>query len=182
MKRYYFTFGSAEHFPYKNSYMVVLVSDHEDREDAINEYRKKYPDIHKDCINCSFIYNEEEWMKLKLQQRSSYSDPVEIIRTDSCYGTKPEGYNDLFVYIPEQGEIIWISEGTGDNLLKEDKGYVDYINYEQYYLKPGMYVADGGMIMYQELVRDHFRCLADCIPDVLDMAYGNEMLNCIILQ
>ena len=31
---------------------------------------------------------------------------------------------------------------------------------------------DGGQILLKEMLRDKYRCMADCIPDVLDMAYG----------
>lgn len=42
---------------------------------------------------------------------------------------KVGGYGDLFIFVPEMKQVIRISEGTGDNLLWEDKekGYVDYL-------------------------------------------------------
>lgn len=96
---------------------------------------------------------------------------------------KPEGYNDLFVFVPEMNEIVRIAEGLGDNLLPEDqdKGYVDYIYYDQYELCPGMTEVDGGQILLKESFRDKYKCTADCIPDVLCMAYGNYFVDCRIL-
>lgn len=48
----------------------------------------------------------------------------------------PNRYDDLYIFIPDENQIIRISEGSGDNLLPEDtaEGYVDYIYYEQYEL------------------------------------------------
>ena len=42
MKRYYFTFGSWEKFPYKNTYLVVVASNFDD---ATAAFREKYPDM-----------------------------------------------------------------------------------------------------------------------------------------
>ena len=47
-------------------------------------------------------------------------------------GKKSERYDDIFVYVPEMGQIIRIAEGDGSNLLPEDieEGYAGYIYYE----------------------------------------------------
>lgn len=55
--------------------------------------------------------------------------------------------------------LIYLYEGTGDNLLPEDKaeGYVDYINYDLYDLDPSTGKCeerDGGMVMLKEYVSD----------------------------
>ena len=96
---------------------------------------------------------------------------------------KSDGYGDVFIYVPEMRQIVRIAEGTGDNLLPEDteKGYIDYIYYEQYELGIDMPEADGGQIMLKELLRDKYQCIADCIPSVLDMAYGCSTVDCMIL-
>lgn len=109
--------------------------------------------------------------------------PTGTVRTESYCGKKPEGYGDLFLYVPEVRQIIRIAERTGDNLLEEDidAGYVDYIYYDQYLLDVDMPDVDGGMVLLKEMLRDKYRCLADCIPDVLDMAYGSCLVGCIIL-
>ena len=89
---------------------------------------------------------------------------------DQGYGT----YNDVFIFVPEKRQIIHISEGSGDNLLQEDieNGYVDYIYYSQYGLDTGMPEAGGGMVLLEEMLGDKYRCMEECIPDVLEMAYG----------
>lgn len=83
----------------------------------------------------------------------------------ACFGKKPEGYDDLFVFVPEMKQIIRIAEGSGDNLLPEDieDGYVDYIYYEQYELSNNMPEVDGGQILMEEMFRDKYECTADCI-------------------
>lgn len=178
MERYYFTFGSWSHFPYQNAYLVVVAADYHD---AIRGFREKHPDVNPDCMNCSDCYSEKQWERVG----KHYADrrPAEIIWTETCFGKKLEGYDDLYVYVPEMRQIIRISEGTGDNLLPEDqdKGYVDYIYYEQYELGIDMPEVDGGQILLEEMLRDKYPCMADCIPDVLDMAYGNCLIDCTIL-
>ena len=100
-----------------------------------------------------------------------------------CIGTFPTGYNEIFVYIPNAGEIIRIAEGTGDNLLKEDfiQGYVDYIYYDIYKLDNGIDEIDGGQVLLKKAFREQYRNTVDAIPDVLAMAYGNTETEYVIL-
>ena len=58
MKKYYFTFGSWEQFPYQNGYLIVQA---DSRNDAIAKYRAKHPDINEGIVNCAFIYSEEQF-------------------------------------------------------------------------------------------------------------------------
>lgn len=96
---------------------------------------------------------------------------------------KPEDYNNVFIYVPSVRQVVMIAEGTGDNLLSEDKaeGYVDYIMYYQYALDEDLQEVDGGQVMTKMPVQIQYKCLADCIPGVLDMAYG-EQVDFIILR
>lgn len=178
MKKYYFTFGSWEKFPYQNTYLVVAASDYED---AVRGFREKHPDITPDCMNCSDCYSEKEWQRVG--EHYSEMAPAEVIWTESCFGKKPEGYDDLFIFVSSVKQIIRIAEGGGENLLQEDikEGYVDYIYYEQYELDNGMPEVDGGQVLLKETLRDKYQCMADCIQDVLDMAYGNALVDCLIL-
>lgn len=93
-------------------------------------------------------------------------------------------FEAVYIYVPAVNQIIKISEGTGDNLLDEDidAGYVDYIYYEQYAVETDFPEVDGGMVMLTELFQDKFKSTSEAVPDVLDMAYGNENLNYIILK
>ena len=92
-------------------------------------------------------------------------------------------YSDIFIFVPEMRQVILIAEGDGSNLLAEDieNGYVDYIYYEQYELGVDMPEVDGGQILLGEMLRDKYRCMAECIPDVLDMAYGDRMTGYMVL-
>lgn len=92
-------------------------------------------------------------------------------------------YDNIFIYVPSTRQIIKIAEGSGDNLCDEDleMGYVDYIYYEQYDIKDGFPDVDGGMILLTEPFRDKFKSTKECIPNVLDMAYGNKNLDHTIL-
>lgn len=102
---------------------------------------------------------------------------------ETCSGKEPERYGNLFIFVPETRQVIRISEGTGDNLLWEDreKGYVDYIYYDQHELGIDMPVVEGGQVLLEGMFRNLFRCTADCIPRVLDMAYGSDALSYVIL-
>ena len=115
--------------------------------------------------------------------RKDESRTAETIWKEACSRQRPEGYGDMFLYVSEMHQIIRIAEGTGDNLLEEDidAGYVDYIYYDQYILDADMPNVDGGMILLDEMLRKKYSCLADCIPDVLDIAYSGCSASCIIL-
>lgn len=55
--------------------------------------------------------------------------------------------------------FVRISEGTGDNLLPEDRknGYIDYINYEFLEYDSGELIeSGGGMILLKEYYQDMF--------------------------
>lgn len=93
-------------------------------------------------------------------------------------------FDTIFIYVPEFKQIIRISEGSGDNLLDEDieSGYVDYIYYDQHSREIDLPEIDGGQVMLTELFRDKFSCTKDAIPAVLDMAYGNENIEYIVLN
>lgn len=72
-------------------------------------------------------------------------------------------------YINIDGQIIYITEGTGDNLLQEDidEGYVDYIYYEVFDLACGIEEVDGGMVLTTEMVATMDK--NEIIHRVLDM-------------
>jgi len=95
-------------------------------------------------------------------------------KTGGYLGRGAGRYSDMFIFVPEMRQIIHISEGDGSNLLPEDigDGYVDYIYYGQYEVEEGMPEVDGGQILLKGPLRDRYHCLAECIPDVLEMAYG----------
>lgn len=93
-------------------------------------------------------------------------------------------YDDVFIYVKEANQIVRIAEGTGANLLDEDmdEGYVDYIYYDQYELSTQMDNVDGGQIMMTELFRDKYKSTEECIPEVLEFAFGSAKMDYIILN
>ena len=93
-------------------------------------------------------------------------------------------FNDIFIYVPTMRQIIRIDEGSGDNLTNDDidQGYVDYIYYEVYNVQQNLPEVDGGMIMLTELFQNKFKSVKDSIPAVLDMAYGDESIEYIMLD
>ena len=92
-------------------------------------------------------------------------------------------YDSIFIYVPSVRQIVKIAEGSGDSLDENDlaQGYVDYIYYEQYAVKDGFPDVDGGIVLLTELFQDKFKSTKEAIPSVLDMAYGNENLEYIVL-
>lgn len=164
MEIYYFTF--------EQSYIAVIAIDYTD---AITAFKEKHPDKNEyECLT------EEQWYGVK----QNYKSPAEVIWTEGSTGHKPEGFNDLYIFVLDAKQIIRIAEGTGDNLFKEDlnEGYVDYIYYEQYELMSGIESTDGGLILLAEPCREKYKCLADSVPDVLDLAYGNQVLRYKIIM
>ena len=95
-----------------------------------------------------------------------------------------EAYNDIFIYVPTMRQIIRIDEGSGDNLADDDiaQGYVDYIYYEVYNVQQDLPEVDGGIIMLTEWFQEKFESTKEAIPAVLDMAYGDESIEYIILN
>lgn len=95
-----------------------------------------------------------------------------------------EAYNDIFIYVPTMRQIIRIDEGSGDNLTDDDiaQGYVDYIYYEVYNVQQDLPEVDGGTIMLTEWFQEKFESTKEAIPAVLDMAYGDESIEYIMLN
>ena len=91
---------------------------------------------------------------------------------------------DLTILVPSANQIIRISVGTGDNLLKEDieEGYVDYLNYDIFEVDGITETdgpSDGGMILLKDPALKKYTSLIDAVPEVLDMAYDNTNLSWI---
>lgn len=89
----------------------------------------------------------------------------------------------IFIYVPAFNQVVRISEGSGDNLHDDDikAGYVDYIYYEQHTINDDCPEVDGGVIMLKEPFRKQFNSTKDCIPNVLDMVYGDDKLEYTVL-
>lgn len=70
--------------------------------------------------------------------------------------------SNYLVYVPNGDRVLHIMEGTGDNLLPEDRkeGYVDYINYEVFRVgfedqEPALIDDCGGMVMLPKMYSEY---------------------------
>lgn len=63
MERVYFTFGTADTFPYYGGYICV---EGESEHDCIDWFAKKYP-LRHGVLNCAFYYSEEKFKNEVLQ-------------------------------------------------------------------------------------------------------------------
>ena len=75
-ERFYFTFGSASHFPFRNTYLVVYAKDYKE---AAELFRKRYPDYTEGVLNCSSIYTQEKWDNLRMEIFYP-EEPVKILQ------------------------------------------------------------------------------------------------------
>lgn len=184
MKKMYFTFGSDPRYPHgRGDYMVVMG---QTQKDCIDTYQKKYPprDPESHIINCADYYNQAQWDKLKNDYFKGV-EPKEVLISDTLYGEKEEGFAPIWLWVPEKSVLLYMQEGTGDNLLPEDEkeGYVDYIDYTCFDVDCGdIGEGDGGQMMTTYHVQGHYGCLADAIPDILDFAFDDASLDAQILK
>ena len=85
-------------------------------------------------------------------------------------------WNGEDIYISYNGKVLFIAEGTGDNLLPEDEaeGYVDYFNLEVYNENPDTDLEDyddtigGGFMMRKKYIAEEFygRTVDEVITEV----------------
>ena len=71
-KEFYFTFGSAEHFPFnQNEYVMITAPSYHS---AATLFNILYPfeidgEIDKETLNCAFTYTEKEWVSNDMAER-----------------------------------------------------------------------------------------------------------------
>lgn len=183
MEKLYFTFGSDPQYPYgRDAYVMAIGTD---VKDCIEAYRKKHPNrAGSDAINCADYYTEKEW-KSVIETYYKNTTRAELIVSDAVYGQKPDGYDPIWFYVPFQDVLIYLQEGSGDNLSKEDieVGNVAYLDYTVFDVKDGEITEDdGGELLLSQSVQERYDCLADAIPDILEFAYNNMVLDAMILK
>jgi len=93
-----------------------------------------------------------------------------------------KNFLDILVYVPERETFIVMSEGTGDNLLKEDfeAGLEDYIIYDYFTLYDVLnreIDMVGGMVMYPYLIQEKHDDLEDYIKDIIMDIFDTDKLN-----
>lgn len=183
-ERLYFTFGSDPQYPYTRDDYVIAIGT--DDHDCIKAFRKKHPNRPgSDAVNAASWYNTDKWGEIS---EKYYKDtaPKEILVSDTVYGTKPAGFDPIWFFVPATNSIICLQEGGSNNLRREDinkNNYVDYIDYSIYSLDDGCIERyDGGNLLLTRMVQEKYECLADAIPDILDMACDDMFLNVQILD
>ena len=77
MKPFYFTFGSWEKFPYKDTFLVVYATD---LREAIAKFRQHHPDVHDNTVNCSSWYTKEQFDESICGKAWGNRKPAEVIR------------------------------------------------------------------------------------------------------
>lgn len=183
MVKAYFTFGSDPAYPCGRGEYITAIGT--DRHDCIEAFRKKHPNRSgSDAYNAADCYNEKQWEEIS---EKYYKDkpPKEFIVSDNVYGCKPDGFDPIWFYVPSQSALIYLQEGSGDNLTDEDReeGNVDYLDYTIFSLENGeVREFDGGEIMFGVPVRSLFGCLADAIPEVMDDTYDDTFTDAQILK
>ena len=75
--KFYFTFGSAEKFPYKRGQYIVVMAD--SYKEAAGKFKTKYPNPDGgDVLNCADYYNAREWAAY-VEKDYIGKEPEEII-------------------------------------------------------------------------------------------------------
>ncbi len=186
MEKLYFTFGSDPRFPYQRGDYVVAVG--KDRHDCVETYRKRHPDRPgSECVNCADMYTAAEWEK-----NASGKDMAlkEVIVSDTAYGVKPEGFDPIWLFVPEKHAIVYLQKGAENGLTpwEAEKGNKDYITISRYHIgekimdEPDLITHDGNtrMLLACE-AKDRYGCMADAVPDVMDYLYKDFCIGAQML-
>lgn len=89
--------------------------------------------------------------------------------------------SEMTLYIPPKKEFLFISEGTGDNLLPEDmrEGYVDYVNIDRYVftgdIDSPFVEVDGGMMLLKKPYQDSFNDDDDLARQCIEYMYDKDI-------
>lgn len=123
---FYFTFGSDDSFPYRNGYIVVFA---EDLLQSFSIFREHYPDIHQDCLNCSFYYTEEQWEKTGMGKLDDYPCYKTIYPTNKAKPSSGKGTREFYIDTP-LGKIKVYAKHQKDTPNEYPGVFVDFIDNE----------------------------------------------------
>lgn len=76
MKNYYITFGSDSQFPYPDGYVIIKAESNEQAREIFKAHFPNRPG--SECLNFSFMYEEDRWNELKTQFYKD-KEPCEVI-------------------------------------------------------------------------------------------------------
>ena len=71
MQTFYYTFGTSKGYPFQKGWVEVQA---EDRKQADDLFRKKYPDNFPGYLNCAFVYTEYEFAEIREQYKKENPD------------------------------------------------------------------------------------------------------------
>lgn len=71
---FYYTFGSAEFYPFQNGWVVVKA---DSRGEADRIFKDHFPCRTPNVLNCAFVYSEHQWREM---------DPEKNWKDYRCYG------------------------------------------------------------------------------------------------
>lgn len=63
MERFYFTYGTAEQYPFRGGWTTVCAPD---EKTAIAFFRALHPDVHENTLNCAGVYSDEAFKKTEM--------------------------------------------------------------------------------------------------------------------
>ncbi len=95
MNNYYFTFGSSNEFPYQGGYVAVVA---ENMKQAIELFRKNYPDHNQGILNCADYYNESHF--------NNYLSNCNDWSNQSAYWTKFHNVIGVDYYSKPTDEVL----------------------------------------------------------------------------
>lgn len=76
LRKYYFTFGTDNRYPYIGGWVLVYATD---IKHAANLFREKYPDRDNyGCLNCADYYSEKEFKMKETGNLGAYCHDVII--------------------------------------------------------------------------------------------------------
>ncbi|MGN0047206.1 MAG: hypothetical protein ACI37P_07815 [Eggerthellaceae bacterium] len=104
---YYFSFGTADYFPFKLGWVEVRANS---REEACEMFASHYPCRSDSMLNCSFVYNESAWKQTSMSQGGPGQVCHRVIDTWGPHRDVPsKGLGDL---MREAKERLGSRDGT----------------------------------------------------------------------
>lgn len=97
-QNFYFTFGSAAHFPFSQNEFIMIQAANETI--AHNEFRKHYKDYTEGVANYAFLYNQKEWNQIypKHYAGKEPSERIFVRNVSSTNLTQEEINEEDYVY------------------------------------------------------------------------------------
>ena len=109
--RFYFTFGSDLGFPYQDTYLIVIA---DCKGEAMTKFQKKYPNRHKDCLNCAFVYiHYYDFYKTSLNKiQERFQDRIVISKVIPISDYIDELNTDIDLFILSTGSHLNLPQKT----------------------------------------------------------------------